>query len=452
MPGHDRPASTPSAVRRRPDSKDRCGIRLLFGFTAAAYERQPLGNGSHWPFECNDPRRLKLDRNGREKQRCVECTRLTDVLGRRARESLMQARVRGRHRETWWGLIGAVTVIAVISALEAESSAVYIGLLAIAPFVAAALGDPLATRVAALLAIGAGVVIGILDPNAGGTPQFVRLAGIAAASCLAVVVVTYRVRRDTQLFALRAVALAAQEAILFPLPERVGDIGLAVYYQSAAAGAVVGGDLYDVATGPYGLRLMIGDVRGKGLPAVRMASIVLGAFREATQLYAHLTEVVDRLDAAAARFGGEEDFVTATLLDLEGLPDGVAMIRCGHPLPVLIPRASAAGVEVGAQDATLPLGLRGPAFSRAEDVETFAFQPGDRLLLFTDGLIEARKPGGPTFGVKGVLSICAVASRWGSQEFLERLVAAASRHAGGNLDDDVALLLVEHLEDGKPIA
>ncbi len=247
--------------------------------------------------------------------------------------------------------------------------------------------------------------------------------------------------------AVQAVAAAAQAAILFPLPDRMGDFHLAVRYQSAAAGAAVGGDLYDVAATPFGVRMIIGDVRGKGLPAIRMASIVLGAFREAAQLCQCLSEAVDRLDAATARFGGPEDFVTAAVLQFELAEPRVTMIRCGHPLPVLISEGYALVLGAGAETESLPLGLRELAVNRTEEQLTFAFSMGDQLLLFTDGLTEARMPGGALFGVEGVLRVCSSADTGGGQMLLAQLVKAARHHAGGNLDDDVALLLVERAVD-----
>jgi hypothetical protein len=77
------------------------------------------------------------------------------------------------------------------------------------------------------------------------------------------------------------VAEVAQRAILRPIPARLGAMSFATRYLSAAEEALIGGDFYDAAFTPHGLRLITGDVRGKGLPAVQLASVVLGCFREA---------------------------------------------------------------------------------------------------------------------------------------------------------------------------
>ena len=75
------------------------------------------------------------------------------------------------------------------------------------------------------------------------------------------------------------VADAAQRAILAPPPPRLGPVHLTARYHAAAAEAKIGGDLYEVVAGPASTRLLVGDVRGKGLKAVRTATVVLGEFR-----------------------------------------------------------------------------------------------------------------------------------------------------------------------------
>ena len=77
-----------------------------------------------------------------------------------------------------------------------------------------------------------------------------------------------------------SVALLAT-TLLRPVPRRAGRVALAVRYLSAAEDSVVGGDFYDVAVTPYGVRLVVGDVKGKGLEAVQLAATVLGSFRQA---------------------------------------------------------------------------------------------------------------------------------------------------------------------------
>src|ERR1700761_534735 len=95
-----------------------------------------------------------------------------------------------------------------------------------------------------------------------------------------------------------SVAEAAQRAVLRPLPEQLGPLKLGVGYLAAPRTARVGGDLYEALdTEKYGIRLIIGDVRGKGLGAVEVAADIIGRFREVAYNVGTLNEDAYRLDA-----------------------------------------------------------------------------------------------------------------------------------------------------------
>ena len=105
-------------------------------------------------------------------------------------------------------------------------------------------------------------------------------------------------QQELQIANVTSVAEAAQRAVLRPLPEQLGPLKLGVVYLAAAAEARVGGDLYEVTyTESYGIRLIIGDVRGKGLGAVEVAADIIGRFREVAHGVGTLNEVAHRLDA-----------------------------------------------------------------------------------------------------------------------------------------------------------
>ena len=105
---------------------------------------------------------------------------------------------------------------------------------------------------------------------------------------------TLSARKNQQIANVKSVAEAAQRAVLRPLPQQLGPLELGVVYLAAAADAKVGGDLDDVATTPHGIRLIIGDVRGKGLGAVEVAADVLGMYREVTHEVHTLQELARR--------------------------------------------------------------------------------------------------------------------------------------------------------------
>ncbi|MFD7628083.1 PP2C family protein-serine/threonine phosphatase [Streptomyces sp. NPDC059851] len=140
------------------------------------------------------------------------------------------------------------------------------------------------------------VLLGLPWAGVGAHPRGTDLATVAAVGLLSVVIAWVRRRRDTQLVNVRTVAEAAQLAVLPPVPERVGPVRCAGLYRAAQRGTLVGGDLYDVRAGPYGVRALVGDVQGHGLAAVGTVAALLGAFREGVLDDAQLTEVAARLD------------------------------------------------------------------------------------------------------------------------------------------------------------
>jgi sigma-B regulation protein RsbU (phosphoserine phosphatase) len=104
---------------------------------------------------------------------------------------------------------------------------------------------------------------------------------------------------------------------------------------------------------PHGVRLLVGDVRGKGLDAVRLAGVVLGSFRDAAQDRPDLAQVAAALDRSVTRAIGLEDFVTAVLVQVA--TDGSAIVvNCGHPAPLLV-RAGQA-TELDPPEPAPPLG------------------------------------------------------------------------------------------------
>jgi len=124
-------------------------------------------------------------------------------------------------------------------------------------------------------------------------------------------------------------------ALLRPPGPRVGDIRLAARYVSATDSAMIGGDLYGVLDTPFGVRAIIGDVRGKGLTAVRAASVVLGAFREAAYDEPDLVGVARRLEASVVRHVPSGEFTTALLVGFHQ-PGSVDLLHCGHVAPLLV--------------------------------------------------------------------------------------------------------------------
>jgi serine phosphatase RsbU (regulator of sigma subunit) len=228
------------------------------------------------------------------------------------------------------------------------------------------------------------------------------------------------------------VAEAAQLAILAPPPARLGPVSLAARYASAAAEALVGGDLYEVVQRPQSVRLLIGDVRGKGLSAVRTATIVLGEFRAVAADVDDLGDLAAQIDRRVRSYLGDEDFVTALIAEITD-DGGFAVACCGHPAPLLVADGAVRLLEV---EPCLPLGL-----GAAPQVTTGRLRPGDRLLMYTDGIIEARDASGRFVDLMQIAASVADSSL---DSALDRVLEALHRATGPELGDDLALLIAEY--------
>ena len=243
-----------------------------------------------------------------------------------------------------------------------------------------------------------------------------------------------RVLRDQtgRLAEVSRVADAAQRAILAAPPAKVGPVALAARYTSAAAEALVGGDLYETVARTGAVRLLIGDVRGKGLAAVRTATIALGEFRASAADLDDLGDVARQMDRRVRAYLGDEDFITALLVEVRD--DGAFTVAsCGHP-PALLARSG--DITPVHTEPTLPLGLGAdPA------LVTGRLRPGDRLLLYTDGVLEARDAAGDFVDVMALLQPLATGRL---HHVLDDVLDHLHRVVGADLGDDLALLVAEY--------
>jgi serine phosphatase RsbU (regulator of sigma subunit) len=261
-------------------------------------------------------------------------------------------------------------------------------------------------------------------------------------------------QQEQQIANVTSVAEAAQRAVLRPLPEQLGPLKLGVVYLAAAAEARVGGDLYEVTyTENHGIRLIIGDVRGKGLGAVEVAADIIGRFREVAHGVGTLNEVAYRLDAGLSRRWGQyEEFVTALLAEIDPDRGKLTILNCGHPPPLLIsPEDGVTVLEVRAP--APPLGLIALG-SDAGAKQVFPFKPNDQLLLYTDGVTEARDASREFYPLDERVKALAPKAQpklaktgrsraGGSAPSLLDLVRDdLLRYVGAPPDDDAALLLV----------
>ncbi|WP_435799951.1 PP2C family protein-serine/threonine phosphatase [Streptomyces canus] len=328
-----------------------------------------------------------------------------------------------------------IVSVIVLVAVVCGAGTIWLPLLAAGPALAATTGGPRGVLCVGLLAAVLGATLGTRDGVPGHELAAV-LSALAAVTLASGLASALRGRRERVLAAVRSVAEAAQHALLKPVPATVGPFQVAVRYSAAAAEARIGGDLYALVPTPYGVRLIVGDVRGKGLPAVGTAALVLGVFREAAYDEPDLLAVVDRIERSLARNLGVDDFVTAVVA---GYPQAghLEMVNCGHAPPLLV-RESGTVVAVEPAHPAPPLGLRALT-DETPSLQVLAFADGDQLLLYTDGVTEARNHGREFYPLAEGL-----ARHW-SDEPAGTLTALHDEllvHVGGRLHDDAALLLL----------
>ncbi|MCX0244375.1 PP2C family protein-serine/threonine phosphatase [Streptomyces drozdowiczii] len=263
---------------------------------------------------------------------------------------------------------------------------------------------------------------------------------IAALSCF---VVRRGERESARLRKVVSVAETAQRAVLRPPPETLGHFRTAASYLAAAQYARIGGDLYAVADTEFGVRALIGDVRGKGLGAVSTASAVLGSFHEAAYEEETLGRLAGRLDTGLNRFlRDDEAFVTALLLQIA--PDGRAeAYSCGHPPSLVLRDGTVRELPAGTG---LPLGLRAlasaPADADGPRSAVTPLRPGDTLLLYTDGIAETRDEAGAFYPLADRLTAYqrAHSPPLDPQHLLAWLQEDAQDYSCADTYDDAALL------------
>ncbi len=362
----------------------------------------------------------------------------------------------GGHRQALFVLAECVPFAIALAVLVVELTPahfLYTGpFLMATPAMAAVTMGPMGTLAAAGSAVAVSVTTATHN-HAWGTQMvytnFLALFLVSVASFMTSRAVA--TRRQNELDQVRRIAEAAQEVLLRPVPARLGPVRAASLYLAAEEGAQIGGDLYDAVETRYGVRMIVGDVRGKGLPAVRAAAVVLGAFREAVHYEDELVEVVNhcgealRRDAAVAGAsdseGRLEGFVTALVVQV---PDDhtVEVVNRGHPAPLMLRAGEVRALMPGSP--MPPLGLEEFIDGPPGRTDSYPFAPGDRLLLHTDGVIEARNGENAFFALPEAM---AAMRDYARPEFLDGLHQGLIRHTRGRLADDVALILVDRLGD-----
>ncbi|QIY60905.1 PP2C family protein-serine/threonine phosphatase [Streptomyces sp. RPA4-2] len=348
----------------------------------------------------------------------------------------------------------ALIVLITVADIVAPSDIVLGPLLVIAPAITAWGEGPLVTGSVGAAAMAAQAFIGWRSGLLLSRNVLVQLFALAALSALIVILSVVRDRHSRELARVRSVAEAAQRVLLWPLPSRIGTLRLSCVYLAAEEEAEIGGDLYAAARSPQGTRVVIGDVRGKGLPAIGEAAFLLGAFREAVHQNAGLPALAGSLERSLSRYLDDfeptdeagERFVTALLLEIPDDDPVVRMVSCGHLAPLLLRSGRAVSAPDLAPAPPLGVGLTDPG---EVTVAVLPFAVDDTLLLFTDGVVEARDRDGVFYPLADRVA------QWVGQlpeALLRRVQRDLLDHAGGRFGDDAALIAIRRTGEQAPPA
>jgi sigma-B regulation protein RsbU (phosphoserine phosphatase) len=327
-------------------------------------------------------------------------------------------------------------VVLVLLDVATPSSIVFVPFFPLAALIACAVLPAGRTAVFAVAALVAAVASGWWD-DAWDTDtglQWVRMVNALLVGAAAVTIAAVRERREREYARMVAIAAVAQQAILPTIPRVIGSVAVAARYESAADDALVGGDLYDYCHDGSTNRFMIGDVRGKGLDAVVQAARTIRAHRQFASAERTMPEVARAMSSYLMPFLDEEEFVTALLVDVSD-PAFLEVVSCGHPPPLLVGADGKAWLPE--LPAGLPLGL-----GRDYESVKVPWRSGARLLMYTDGLSEARDSRGEFLAPDTLVGPLATQDM---EQALDVTLGGVRRHLStSKLRDDLALVLVEN--------
>jgi Stage II sporulation protein E (SpoIIE) len=201
----------------------------------------------------------------------------------------------------------------------------------------------------------------------------------------------------------------------------------------------VAGDAFDYALNGDTAHLAVFDPVGHDLTASLLAAVTVGSYRHSRRAGLDLAATHAAMDQAiAAQFGGER-FVTGQLAQLDCGTGRLQWVTAGHPLPLLVRRAKV--VDTLACHPVPPLGLG----VGQPDIATAALEPADRVLFYTDGVVEGRNLAGEPFGEARLADLVVRATLAGqpAAETMRRLAHAILAHQGATPRDDATMVFLE---------
>ncbi|MEU1630293.1 PP2C family protein-serine/threonine phosphatase [Streptomyces sp. NPDC020096] len=233
-----------------------------------------------------------------------------------------------------------------------------------------------------------------------------------------------------------SVAAEIQWSLLPPLAMSVPQVAVAGILEPAYN---IAGDSFDYALNDDILHVAMVDAMGHGLDAATMATVAVGAYRHARRADIGLAEIYAFMDRAVAEQFGPDHFVTAQMMRLNITTGDLQWVNAGHPAPLLIRNHQVVGRLEG--PTTLPVGCGG----EKPQISEHRLQRGDRVLCFTDGVIEEHEVGEEQFGEEQLI-------HWvnriehaeeGVRAVVRSLSHTLKQQRGGTTSDDSTLFLIE---------
>jgi sigma-B regulation protein RsbU (phosphoserine phosphatase) len=239
-----------------------------------------------------------------------------------------------------------------------------------------------------------------------------------------------------------ALAARLQSGLLPPIPGQAGDVRYTHRYLPAEG---IGGDIYAILTLPDdSIAIMIADVSGHGVTAALISAMVKTCFENQVRFGHGPLMWAEAMNRDLARSTLSEQFATAFLGRLDPATDTLQYVAAGHVAPMLIAQGASGGPIPPAV-----LGERGFMLGIEEDLpfqqQSCSFRKGDRLIVYTDGLVEVEREDRSFLGDEGLLEICSdlPADEEEAADFIvERAVAF---NQSTPFSDDVTLVVLDRM-------
>jgi sigma-B regulation protein RsbU (phosphoserine phosphatase) len=239
-----------------------------------------------------------------------------------------------------------------------------------------------------------------------------------------------------------ALAARLQSGLLPPIPGQAGDVRYTHRYLPAEG---IGGDIYAILTLPDdSIAIMIADVSGHGVTAALISAMVKTCFENQVRFGHGPLRWAEAMNRDLARSTLSEQFATAFLARLDPATDTLTYVAAGHVAPMLITQ----GVSGGPRPPAV-LGERGFMLGIEEDLpfhqQACSFHKGDRLIVYTDGLVEVEREDRSFLGDEGLLEICSdlPADEEEAADFI--VERAVSFNQSTPFSDDVTLVVLDRL-------